>query len=1525
MNVYLFDDDRIIAFALPVKKIGNFWMKDTYNKNVINITVSDNEWIINPGKNVKISDTDGNTENISLRARKYYNVEKNDKKYLLYCDYLTDNTYKNYIIKDNSVIKFGSSAACNISVPISIVGNEHITLTYKDKKWTLEVGDNLVCYVNDRRVEKTTTCNYCDLINIYGFKILVVCGYIFVNNPFNNLTINGLEQIDLVVDDTLTDEEIENEDIYKDEDYFLKSPRIRKEINTYEMVIDSPPAKEKDPETPLWVTLAPMLTMAASSMMTLSNSIMAVVDGQKTFKSIIPSLVICISMLLTMLVWPFVTKKFEKKQKQKKEEERQVLYQNYINKKDKELAVEYENQKRTLEENLISTDVCYDMIMNKRRTLWSRRNDQNDFLTVRVGTGDVNFNTKISYHSEDFSMDNDNLKLMLNKLIDFNKVINNVPIGYSFIQNTLTGINGIYPKYISFTNNMLLQAMAFHSYDDLKIVVFTNDANKHRWEYLREMPYCFSNDKSIRFFATNTEEMQEVSNYLVQVFESRKVLSKNGSEEERINNFSKFNNGYYLVIVDDIDASRKIEIISDILESKNNNLGFSMIILEEKLSKVPSEVSKFIIIGEKTSTILNTENNNQTKFIEEINDSYDMFACTKILSNLPINLEETSKKLPDSVTFLELFGVGNIEQLNVLNRWKDNNPTRSLKTEIGVNTVGDPFVLDLHEKQHGPHGLIAGMTGSGKSEFIISYVLSMAVNYSPEEVAFVLIDYKGGGLAGAFVNSETGKKLPHVVGTITNLDKTEINRALASINSELTRRQQVFNDVRLKTGEGTIDIYKYQRLYRDGVIKEPMPHLIIVCDEFAELKDQQPDFMEDLVSTARIGRSLGVHLILATQKPSGVVDGQIWSNSKFKVCLKVQDKQDSMEMIRNDLAAEIKQVGRFYLLVGYSEYFAIGQAAWAGAQYYPNNEFKKSVDKNLYLIDNTGSVSKTINNIISKRLLHSEGEELTNIVKYLIHIGEETPLKINQLWLDRVPNEVYVESLSKKYNYVKEDYVINPIIGEYDNPSSQQQGLLTINLKNNGNTLIYGMNDSGKDELLQTLTYSMLKNYSTDELNLYILDFGAETLNNFRNAPQVGDVVINGDDEKINNLAKLLSFELNKRKKLFTSFGGNYENYIKNSPKKLPNIVVEINSIEILNELYNDIIDKFYPIIRDGNKYGIYFIITTETQSSVKMKVVQSCKNSICLQLTNEMSYKDILGKTNGLVPSNNLGRGLTKLEKVCEFQTAFIDENKNSYDSINKFVKELESKNYTKAPAIHVMPETIELDKFKDKYTGLDTVPIGVVKESLNASLFDFKKRVASIICSSEFENMNLFIKNITRTLNSNTAFKTFMIDAQNYFEEYTYSKQYCNSDFNGAVDIISSFNKGIQDVLTNNNMNFRSVEKYSNLAVVVIGFSKFYDKLDDDHKKAFKEILANNKEYPKVNFILIDIPSGFKKYEYEDWYKNNFDTNNGIWIGQGLSQQFVLKTIVQQAMLSNINNQYAIVIKNGVPILIKILNEIK
>lgn len=133
-----------------------------------------------------------------------------------------------------------------------------------------------------------------------------------------------------------------------------------------------------------------------------------------------------------------------------------------------------------------------------------------------------------------------------------------------------------------------------------------------------------------------------------------------------------------------------------------------------------------------------------------------------------------------------------------------------------------------------------------------------------------------------------------------------MNRTLVSIKSELKRRQKIFNEVREKVGKSTIDIYKYQRLHREGIIKEPIFHLFIISDEFAELKDQQPEFIDELISTARIGRSLGVHLILATQKPSGVVNDQIWSNTRFRVCLKVQSTGDSMEMLKRPEAANIK-------------------------------------------------------------------------------------------------------------------------------------------------------------------------------------------------------------------------------------------------------------------------------------------------------------------------------------------------------------------------------------------------------------------------------------------------------------------------------------------------------------------------------------------------------------------------------------------------------------------------------------------
>lgn len=213
------------------------------------------------------------------------------------------------------------------------------------------------------------------------------------------------------------------------------------------------------------------------------------------------------------------------------------------------------------------------------------------------------------------------------------------------------------------------------------------------------------------------------------------------------------------------------------------------------------------------------------------------------------------------------------------------------------------------------------------------------LNYHPDEVAFILIDYKGGGMANLFGGT------PHVAGVITNISESgrgeekssaasvnQTQRALLSLKSEIKRRQKIFSEF------GVNHIDQYSKLYRAGHGSGALPHLIIISDEFAELKKEQPEFIKELVSTARVGRSLGIHLILATQKPSGVVDDEIWSNARFKLCLKVQDRQDSMEMLKRPEAADLTRIGRGYLQIGNDELFELFQSGYSGAEYQPELE-----------------------------------------------------------------------------------------------------------------------------------------------------------------------------------------------------------------------------------------------------------------------------------------------------------------------------------------------------------------------------------------------------------------------------------------------------------------------------------------------------------------------------------------------------------------------------------------------------------
>ena len=1046
--------------------------------------------------------------------------------------------------------------------------------------------------------------------------------------------------------------------------------------------------------------------------------------------------------------------------------------------------------------------------------------------------------------------------------------------------------------------------MTFYSYEDIKIAIFTNENNETDFEYLRYLKHTFTNEMNFRFFATDLDSTKNVSDYLLMVANNR--LSELSSN--KISTFKP----HYLIIIDDYDMLKRYDLVKTITEI-NDNIGFSLLIIENRLSKLPSKCNNFITVGDNNSGILKNsyENQEQISFADEINYNIDMLQITKVLSNIPIEFEDGLKSLPDSINFLEMEKVGKVEQLNILNRWNTNDATTSLKAEVGVDEEGDLMYLDLHEKYHGPHGLIAGMTGSGKSEFIITYILSMAINYSPDDVSFILIDYKGGGLAGAFENKVTGINLPHLAGTITNLDKAEMDRTLVSINSELQRRQSLFNSARDNLGESTIDIYKYQRFYKEGKLKEAIPHLFIICDEFAELKSQQPDFMDNLISVARIGRSLGVHLILATQKPSGVVNDQIWSNTKFRVCLKVQDEADSKEMLKRPEAASLKQVGRFYLQVGYDEYFALGQSAWCGAKYYPSEKIVKQVDKSVNFINDYGVPIKSIQASTSNKI-ESKGEQISAVLEAIIDISKSVNKKAKRLWLANIPDIITEDDLEKKYAIKVTPYNVEAIIGEYDAPEKQEQGLVKYSFLEDGNTLIYGNDGTEKEMLLNAIIYSSTKNHKVEELNYYIIDYGSESLRRFISLPQVGGMVFTGEEEKYNNLLKLLKEELTKRKKLFVESGGSYLNYIKTNNDKLPVITVIINNFDSLYESNPNLYEELSDLIRDSENYGVVFIITASTTTSVHSKVSSNFSNIYAFKLKDNSDYTSIFGIRVKTAPRENIGRGLLKNNGVHEFQTASITKDEDSLtDYLTNFINEQRNINTKKSKRIPTLPDIIRFKDIEGEVTNLRNVPLGISKKDLEIITVDYLSNLGNIITSNRIANTEKFAKSLLTVFASIRNTILIVIDPTKALklDEEVY-KNYYTDHLPEILDKLSTY---ITELINSNNQ-LEGV-------ILIYGLNKFISKVNDNNK--INEFMKKIKDYEKISIIAIDDVAKFKQYAYETWFTSVFVTNSGIFIGRGISDQSLLHlTTVTRDMTKDIKNAMAYLITEGYATLFKTID---
>ncbi len=1523
MLITLMTETGYSSLSLPEKISGQYGIKSDFDnfKDELKIEGINGKWQLKLNREISVLDDKIKVRTIELSENEIYTLHNNKTNEQL-CVYTENDTEDRQCFEKMIVNKrcarflIGRDAANDIVVNSKFVSGSHAELIYNDGQWSMQdLHSTNGTFVNQKRINNTGL-NIGDVVFLMGLKIIIGKDFIAFNNPDGNITVNSGNLL-VFKSQEIKQHGIDEFEAY-DTEYFYRSPRFKRDIEQAKFKVDSPPQNNSNDEMPLMMVIGPSMTMGMASMATAAFSINnAMANGN--ISSAIPSIVMSFSMLLGTVMWPILTKRYEKKRKIRKEEKRQKLYREYLEKLSTEFDKEASKQAEILCENNIHIKECIERIENVDRKLWERGIGQDDFLDLRLGLGDIKLNAEVSYSERRFTVENDNLQEELYALCETPKIVQDVPITLSFFKDYITGIIGDRNLVKSFVEGLIFQLSALYGYDEVKLAFIYDESESDEFDFVKWLPHVWDDEHKFRFVATNKGEIKEVSSYFEKIIDNRVGISENDMEDIT---------PYYVIFALNKELAVKADMLKK-LYSHKKNIHMSIITCFDELKNVPKECTAVIELSKDDlqnnciGKIFDKDDisGQRITFTPDIFADYDKRLLSTGLSNVLLDTTSGGFNLPNMVTFLEMYGVGKVEHLNALTRWKENDPTKTLEAAVGIDTLGDQFKLDLHEKFHGPHGLVAGMTGSGKSEFIITYILSLAVNYHPYEVVFILIDYKGGGMAKAFEN------LPHTAGIITNLDGAAVKRSLTSIESELKRRQAIFAKVSKDVGVSNIDIYKYQKLYREGKVSEPLQHLFIISDEFAELKTQQPEFMAQLVSAARIGRSLGVHLILATQKPSGVVDDQIWSNSKFRVCLKVQERSDSMDMLKRPDAAELSQTGRFYLQVGYNELFELGQSAWAGAAYYPNDRVVVEKDDSVDVIDKNGRIIKQAKLDKRKNMFASQAKQLDEITKYLKEIADEEKIHIRPLWLEPIPGNIYLDEIRNKYSAKKsEQFVLNPVIGVYDDPAGQSQELLYLPISTNGNAIIYGAPGSGKTTFLTTMIYSLINDHTPDEVNIYVLDFAAETLTAFSKAPHIGDVILSYEDEKISNLFKLLQKEIACRKKIFADYGGDYKSYIEGSADKIPSIIVAVNNFAAFTEVYEEKEEAVRYLSREGVKYGIYFVLTAIGTNAVRFKLLQNFNQQIVLQLNDEMDYATIVGKTDGLYPAKYKGRGLVKTDDVYEFQTASVCKESNQFKFVKAECERLSDEwNGKTAKRIPILPELVDKE-FLSGYTSqnADKVPIGVENQTLEVFKYSFIDKYVSFILSSNNGHID-FTYEIAELMCDEIGYDVTFIDSlQSNVKSVStlnviYQKNEIEAEINNLFNIVLERNNAYKEAIEKG----EEIPKFNQKVYIINSLAMLKGMFAGEIKEKLDLILEKGETAYAVTIIVAESVKNVTGMTFEKWYKKHISSMDCIWIGNGIAEQYQFKANKTTAeMHDDIGDRFGFALVNGKPTKIKILN---
>lgn len=1072
---------------------------------------------------------------------------------------------------------------------------------------------------------------------------------------------------------------------------YKRSPRIIKRVSEQTIQLSKPkdmPEKKKGGLIALILPSLAMMCVTVGISILMKRGMFILMSVAGTGITMIASIV------------KFVTDKKEVKEETK---QRKEAYENYLLRKRKEIYQAYKKEEEAYRYNYPEASEIENMIRNHSERIYERSANDEDFAAVSIGKAYVPCRFQIKLPAGDINSKPDELLEEAKEIVsEFSKIEQPVVVDLKKAHLGLVGEKDVIHEQLKL---IIAQLTFFHSYHDLEMVTIYNEKYDEDFQWMRWYPHLRIHSINVVGTINSERKRDQILGSLHQILKDRKLKVEESKKESMFL-------PHLLFVIDEPKLIMDHSIM-EYLDKEGYNLGLSIIYTTNIRANLPENIGTIVMLENSRSATLLLEEKEEKNLHFTLADTneIDLEWMARDLGVLQ-HMQGISAQIPDSITFFQMYQVEHPQQMKIEERWGKSNSSKSLAVPLGVRAEEDFVNLNLHEKAHGPHGLVAGTTGSGKSEIIQSYILSLAVNFHPYEVAFLLIDYKGGGMAGLF------KNLPHLLGTITNLDGAQSMRAMASIKSELARRQRIFGRYDVN------HINNYNKLFKSKEAEEPMPHLFIISDEFAELKKEQPDFMTELVSAARIGRSLGVHLILATQKPTGVVDDQIWTNSKFKLALMVQNEADSKEILKTPDAANITKAGRAYLQVGNNEIYELFQSAWSGAPYSADQEEEK-VDDRVYLVNDLGQ-GELVNQDLSGEKENGKlaVTQLDATVNHIHDIYEELDtVEVKRPWLPPLKEQILSPQELLDAKGRPADLTVS--LGLVDVPEEQAQNEYNMNLEKDGNLIYLASSGYGKTVFLTTVLLSIAMKNSVDRVNFYVLDFGNSGLIPLNKLHHTADYITFDDTERFNKLQAILTKEVQERKKLLAErMVQNFEVYNQVADVPMKAIIIAIDNMDVVKELGYDVEDFFMKLSRDGYGLGIYMIVTATRSNAIKYSTYNNFKNKIAGFLFDESDVNMVVGRST-YKPSEIKGRALVKRNTMVSVMqiytmTAFHNEIEYNQGIDGKISQINEHYPDMKAPRIPVLPETLvyrRLGEYASKALG---IYLGLDKESVELCGFD-------------------------------------------------------------------------------------------------------------------------------------------------------------------------------------------------------------